>query len=365
MNPYLQKKLTNWSESGLINDETRNRIVDYENRRSGINVLMAALFMGALTISIGIVSIVAANWHEIPKLVKLLSAILLLSIFSALTYLFNKQGRQSYKDASILLVFGSIISSIALVGQIYHLESHLFNSFALWLMLGTPIVLFNGSKYVTYVWTTVLTICAYLSLSRLSPESGHHFLALPPLTLLGLSLLFMKMKMENHFFHRATSLCGWILLIGSILVMGPLRWRNDLGVVNAWSALINFLAAMPLGIYLNKHYKWQGAAILFLAMGFLEIPNAFFHGDLKVLGALYFLLLFSLLAALALKLEHKKLFDYSCLLLAIRIIFIYFEVFGSLLQTGIGLVMSGLFILFVAWIWHSKKDILWKLGERR
>ena len=38
-------------------------------------------------------------------------------------------------------------------------------------------------------------------------------------------------------------------------------------------------------------------------------------------------------------------------LLALRLLIIYFEVFGTLLSTGIGLISGGLLTLGLAWLW--------------
>jgi hypothetical protein len=41
-------------------------------------------------------------------------------------------------------------------------------------------------------------------------------------------------------------------------------------------------------------------------------------------------------------------------MLALRILFVYFEVFGSLLDTGVGLVTGGVVTLLIGWGWQLK-----------
>jgi uncharacterized membrane protein len=55
------------------------------------------------------------------------------------------------------------------------------------------------------------------------------------------------------------------------------------------------------------------------------------------------------------------LFHALTALLALRILVVYFEVFGSLLDTGVGLVTGGLLTLLIAWFWQKKVR---KLGQR-
>lgn len=59
----------------------------------------------------------------------------------------------------------------------------------------------------------------------------------------------------------------------------------------------------------------------------------------------------------------KRLFDIASFVIAARFIVIYFEVFGDLSTTGIGLIVSGAVILAVAFIWNrGRQTVTTKLG---
>ena len=77
-----------------------------------------------------------------------------------------------------------------------------------------------------------------------------------------------------------------------------------------------------------------------------------------LIGALLNLGFLCLLAWAALQAGLKAAFTLLTALVGLRVIIIYFEVFGSLLQTGLGLVGGGLLTLLVAWVWLRKSKSL-------
>jgi hypothetical protein len=84
----------------------------------------------------------------------------------------------------------------------------------------------------------------------------------------------------------------------------------------------------------------------------------FEHPPLDLVGALLNLAFLCLLAWTALQTGSNVGFNLLTAAVGIRVIVIYFEVFGSLLQTGLGLITGGALTLFVAWLWLRKSSAL-------
>ena len=86
----LEKKLRKWRTAEVIDQETEDRILEFEARSKSGTLLYALGGLGALTVGIGIISIVAANWELIPYQIKLaidiLFAIALAPPFIGLTF---------------------------------------------------------------------------------------------------------------------------------------------------------------------------------------------------------------------------------------------------------------------------------------
>ena len=67
----LDRRLAKWLEAGVIDAATRDRIAAYERDHDRPMLLYAVGGLGALTIGIGLVSIIAANWAAIGREAKL------------------------------------------------------------------------------------------------------------------------------------------------------------------------------------------------------------------------------------------------------------------------------------------------------
>jgi len=69
----LERQVQRWQEAGLIDATTAERIIAHERRASRPVLLLAIGGLGAFTISVGLISVIAANWGDIPRFVKLLA----------------------------------------------------------------------------------------------------------------------------------------------------------------------------------------------------------------------------------------------------------------------------------------------------
>jgi uncharacterized membrane protein len=72
----------------------------------------------------------------------------------------------------------------------------------------------------------------------------------------------------------------------------------------------------------------------------------------QIVGCALFIGAWSGAAAIAASMHRRRLFDFAAAVIAVRFIIVYFEVFGSLAATGLGLVTSGVVILGIAYLWY-------------
>jgi hypothetical protein len=78
----------------------------------------------------------------------------------------------------------------------------------------------------------------------------------------------------------------------------------------------------------------------------------------NLLEALAFLIEMSALGLLTLHFNRPKLFDALTLLMAIRIIALFFTLFSSILMTGAGMIIFGAVVLALLHLWHRHHDRL-------
>lgn len=361
---FLDKKLKRWVDAGLISAEKSSEIIEFEKTNSKSNALYGVLGVGAVSIIVGLISIVAANWEQISSTTKLTVDILWLLLIGL--SLFKVQNK-FLKEVLILVLFGSILGSIALIGQIYHLESHLFKSLSLWLVLGTPIMFFSESKYSAYIWAIVLGIWTETGYDYFFPStflSGIEFhFGYVTLVMFYAWMIIDCLKLPNPYFKKATFHLALFSGFIVYMIVGAIGWRMENLIFSPVHSYVLLGLSLPVSWYLSKKYTPFAGIIFFLSSLYLEFPGFLDRADHKVYGAIYFLVLWALLAYLGIKINQKRLFEFSCLIISLRIITIYYEVFSSLMKTGLGLISGGLFILFMVFLWHKGREKLWGLKK--
>lgn len=118
-----------WYRSGILDEKQKTEILGmYAARPIGfINVL---LIVAAVSIGLGVISLVAANWQNIRKLYRLA---LIVTLYgggvTAACKMRRNRGISTALMFSSSLIFGA---GIFLIGQMYHLGGSLENAFGLW-----------------------------------------------------------------------------------------------------------------------------------------------------------------------------------------------------------------------------------------
>jgi uncharacterized membrane protein len=133
---WLHDQLPAWVTQGVITPTQANAIRQLYPESSGALPWGMLIFsgIGAIVIGLGVVLLLAYNWHAIPKVSKLGL------IFGALV-LFHGGGLRLFQAADwrrqlgeALSVFGTMLfgAGIWLVAQVYHIDEHYPNGFLLW-----------------------------------------------------------------------------------------------------------------------------------------------------------------------------------------------------------------------------------------
>jgi hypothetical protein len=78
------------------------------------------------------------------------------------------------------------------------------------------------------------------------------------------------------------------------------------------------------------------------------------HAPVAIVGALGFVTVWALVAWCGYQAHMMQIVNLATAVIAARIFVAYIEVFGSLLATGAGLIMSGVLLLALAWVWVRK-----------
>ena len=120
-----------------------------------------------------------------------------------------------------------------------------------------------------------------------------------------------------------------------------------LGIFAIGAAWAKFLP-LPENIVSNEDEPYI-RKLIFLSLGFAFMPFIIPAIGGSVTAAFSFIIFWLIVGYLAQKTDRTALMNIAITLIAIRIYIIYIELFGSLLQTGFGLILSGGVLIGLAW----------------
>ncbi|WP_147283634.1 DUF2157 domain-containing protein [Bosea caraganae] len=156
----LEADLTRWVADGLVSAGSAATIRQSLGRDSGLRLPGLLGMLGGLLIAASVSAFVAANWEEMPRLMKL--GMILAGIVGALGIGARLQSRGSDLGADAATTCGTLIfaAGVALVGQMYHLPAD-WPGGALLIALGALAVAFllrsNGALIVAFIALTAWT----------------------------------------------------------------------------------------------------------------------------------------------------------------------------------------------------------------
>ncbi|MBC8549324.1 MAG: DUF2157 domain-containing protein, partial [Candidatus Brocadiales bacterium] len=324
----MDLKLRKWVEEGLITESARVQILNYEKEHKTSYVLGSIIGIGSLSITVGAVATITSNWKLIPDIYKLIfNFTWVLSLFVAAYYTHVKKFLV-IKEILILLIFGSILGSIILVNQIYNLELHPFISVSWWLGITLPIIIFAKTEYIAFIWSMSIIVLYILLVLFLIEESitssAYKIIGLLPLLLIYISEIF-KIFPSKVNFYSVISFLGWLVFGITMSALGTIRWTGWEPFTSSLAPIAIMSAAIPL-IAINIRRKLFSIALLItLGVLFAEVANTFEHGNLKVAGGIFFIIVWGVAAFTGVKIKDKFMFDLSCMVIATRMIIIYFE----------------------------------------
>jgi uncharacterized membrane protein len=388
----LEDRIKNWVTKGIISPEQGDQILTHESSATGRPwVMYGVAAVGVFAIALGIISIIASNWADITPTQKLL-AYFFWQILLGWAF-FQQVDKPGLKREIYLSLFClTILGGIALVGQIYHLKSDGWQGLSFWLLLILPGTLLAQTKVLPIVWVSSFFLTleiffwsrlynySYVN-TTLRAESNSELLQLRLnyflILLLFIALGTLKSKTRNislsGFCEAALKISGWLLLIIAVPYVNYLYTSYEhfrpLSLPEILPALI---VAIAVGlIFLQKidaneppfGSRLVGTLIILTAVFWIP-PLMISNLRGEVLGAAVFIFLYALAAAAAASYDRRRLFNLLSFGIALRFLLIYFEVFGSPAATGVGLIISGLLILFTLWAWYYFKDRVSALFRR-
>ena len=373
----LEGRLQQWVQKGLIDQKQADNIQQFELTQGHRSwALYSVVGLGVVVLMTGVISILAANWLYIPSSTKLFLYFLAQAGMGFFFLRFaNRPGlaREMFLSLNALL----ILAGIGLIGQVFNLGGDGWEAILLWVALVFPSLWLAQSQLIYHAWFAgyVGTIILWLV--------GHedwvvHNSMLVALGVIGLAFAWCALGFGRALLgipeRFALAARQWSLGF-LLLVLTP--WANV-----AWSEKIDFYRVgmdqpISLGVMISlicavaagfaawyskpplAHRLRLALIGLIATLWVFTCSPAILHPqDSPVTGCALFLIVWSFAAAAAAFAGKKRLFDLATFVIGARFVTVYFEVFGSLSETGIGLILSGGVILGTALCWHKYRTKL-------
>jgi hypothetical protein len=271
--PKFEKQLlTNLNEyenAGIFDSAVRIRFEKYLNGKieqgensAKIPLLYVLYTLGISIAALGVILIIAYNWTDFPKAARLLFGFmpLLLSGGFAFWYLITKASRSAYwREIIPVLNTTGIITSIAVVSQVYHIEGD-FTGFMRTVIILSALLPFIFNSGISALVNTVCILTAFIG----NGESADHFASLAYLTVIGVFLTHGLFRGEQNPI-KAFALAVFAVLTPAYCFFFMIDgWRKEYYdlhflVYPVFSGLL--LAAFSLHSSSNKKYLIPAAIV--------------------------------------------------------------------------------------------------------
>jgi uncharacterized membrane protein len=166
MSKNIMQALPELVAAGVLPPETAEQIRDYYRRREPARpkaLFIAFGILGALSVGLGLLLLLAHNWDDLPRATKTSLAFAPLVLGQLLC--FYALGRQAanagWRESAAAFLFLAVGASIALVSQIYHIPGQGGTFLFTWMLLGLPLVYLLRSSMVSLLYVLGITYYAF------------------------------------------------------------------------------------------------------------------------------------------------------------------------------------------------------------
>jgi hypothetical protein len=324
---------------------------------------------------LGLAAIVASNWNAIPAGFKLAAHAVVNAALAFGVLVAVRTERTAAREILLFLLAGATLTFIALIGQIYQTGAPLWQALALWLLLASPFLFVLARSRFTVVcwmlslWTTLASAAEAVEYHLGPAHLDAAFYTLVPFLMIGTgewrALRARWPVWPSVLAAGGYALVAWAVSVAQLAWIDAFDFKLQEQTAPLFPAFFAGLAASGALLALRHAKTLEGgsvAASLFPPISVLAgfAPLLLPHPPWPVAGAGVFMAYWAYIGWTGLQSGYRGLLNAAIVVIALRLVVVYVEVFGTLLSTGIGLIASG--ALLIALVWTAGK-LIRKLGQ--
>lgn len=148
----LERLVREWTGDGVISEEQGRAILARHPKRAG-GWLTAYVLIGGVLAVAGVSLLIASNWQAIPPLVKLVGVLALLVCGTVVGVEGgHRKWHRAVWECGFLVAALCPLLGLMLVSQIFHLSGSVTDLLAVWTVAITPLALLGGSGAAFLIW---------------------------------------------------------------------------------------------------------------------------------------------------------------------------------------------------------------------
>ncbi|RUM25192.1 DUF2157 domain-containing protein [Rhizobium vallis] len=346
----LERDLSLWVGKGLLAKDTAGALLaEYDSRPASFSLGRVLMALAAVLLAAAILLVVASNWEDIPRLVRVGAILLLIWAVHIGAALMLARGATAVANGLLVIGAMSFGGAISLVGQMYHLSGDEQTVMYLWFAIAAiSAILFRSGAVVV-----VAGFLSWASFSVYLQNNDTHWIGLDPWMAPVMAVVVIALVRYTGV-ERARHL-AYLLLIGWLAWLYTLYEEIAVALAFAIGGMAAFvLTALPLP-RIASLVRSAGAApafysFLVAAIGFLLL-HIEIEDDWRRLAVLGVATLAASVLAIALHGRDNGAVRYlAYAIFAAEMLYLASVTVGSILGTSSLFLFSGLVVALVAWL---------------
>ena len=359
----IQADLERWRQAGWVTADGARAIEgDLASRAGRFGLPQVLALLGGVLLCFAAMTFVASNWQAMSKLARL--AVLGAGLWGSFgaAHAFFRRGQAGFGHTAVLVGTSVFGAAIMLISQMYHVDGHAPDAVLLW---GFGAALAGVVLRSNPALVLAALLLGLWSLWESSLIHAVHWAFLPAWAALTVASLAVT-RWRPLYHLLALLLAGWVFFLG-------IFWNGAAAFgVGADHAhfLVTAIVGLVLAALIALARPWidrviavgQTASACMLGSSFAGLWVLQFidrnHANVP-LGVWFVLALAGLIAAIAygLRADNRPVLWVSYAAFTIELVSIYFKTLGTLMNTSLFFLSSGLLVIGLSWV-------AWKLHNR-